>query len=88
MPEKKEAAEEKPMECDTDVKPVVNGVKNEPENTGTYERGVGMVIVFLVLLISAGQIGSQRYTRKTVNGIVKVSCYYSISQLVLKLMFR
>ena len=47
-----------------------------------------MVIVFLVLLISPGQIGSQRYTRKTVNGIVKVSCDYSISQLVLKLMLH
>ena len=88
MAEKKEVAEEKPMECDADVKPVVNGVKKEPENTGTFARGVGRVVVFLVLLISAGQIGSQRYTRKTVNGIVKVSCYYSISQLVLKLMLR
>ena len=87
MAEKKEPAEEKPMECDADVKPVVNGVKNEPENTGTYERGVGRVVVFLVLMISPGLMDSQRYTRKTVNGIVKVSCDYSISQF-LKLMLH
>ena len=74
------AEKEKPMECNADVKPVVNGVKSETEHTGTYERGVGMVVFFLVLMMYTGLLGSQRYTRKTLNGIVKVNCDYSIPQ--------